>query len=894
MKLSTSFFAFLALCLFVPLLGFGQATGDYQTVATGINNWTDATKWARWNGVTWISNPPQGYPGQNSGTGKVSIISGKYLISDVIPEPIAELEITSTASNAALRFEDNNLTNSLKVSGNITIAANKLFGLFDDDDFLNSVHELYCGGDIINNGTLIFNTTTDVCTVTFNGSTNQTISGSGATTRFNLITINNTGSSGNNIVEVNSSNFSTATSFLTLTQGILKLSGSYSFSELFFPISTYTIPAGTGIWLNNPNVSVPPQNGAITLNGLIRITNGTYTIGNSANADLTYGDGAELIIEGGTLDIYGFFHGVTTTNNISFTMSGGVMTIGIKPASANNTYSVFDMRNTGSTFNMSGGSIVLENANNGASNAYGYRNASSTYSVTGGTLQFGNSATVGGQKDDFVIADGTVCPSIAIVDNGTSVPTLSLLTTTNVYGNITINNGTTFLGNGQSINLSGNSATNNGNWTNDGVFTPGTGSVIFNSTYGVQTVGGTASTNFYNAEINGDGISLAINTTIDNLLTLTSNHATLNNFDLTLANSTGLSGGSSSSYIKTNGTGRFNRTITGAATYFFPIGSTTAYHPGTVTWTGAPGVTQVSGYFNSSVLSNPSALYSNAYGGGESTLVDEFLDNGYWDFTATGTPNVFDLELVANAITNMGANDSFHSIFQNSTTGPTGWADAGTVHTISAFSSSSITLQSGSVSGFGIFGIGKSDEYILPIVLVVFDGQNIGNANVLNWTTATELNNDYFTIERSLDGKNYEVIGTVQGAGQSSTLLDYEYTDAQPFLGTNYYRLKQTDYNGDFDYSNVISIKVNSTFEMGYPYPNPVVNNVSMNVMSENSGITYLRIFDMTGREMYAEKIAVNAGIQTLAIDMTNFASGMYISEIEIDGVAYRNTILKQ
>ncbi|MBP7398806.1 MAG: T9SS type A sorting domain-containing protein, partial [Chitinophagales bacterium] len=76
--------------------------------------------------------------------------------------------------------------------------------------------------------------------------------------------------------------------------------------------------------------------------------------------------------------------------------------------------------------------------------------------------------------------------------------------------------------------------------------------------------------------------------------------------------------------------------------------------------------------------------------------------------------------------------------------------------------------------------------------------------------------------------------------------------------------------------------------------PNPVVNNVSMNILSANSGITYLRIFDMTGREMYAEKIAVNEGMQTFAIDMTNFASGMYISEIEIDGVSYRNTILKQ
>lgn len=888
MKISTAFFAFLVICLFVPLLGFGQAVGDYKTISTGTNSWTDVSKWARYNGSIWITAPAEGYPGQNTGTGKVSIVSGKFLISDAIPEPIAELEITSTAGNASLRFEDNNFTNSLMVNGNITIAAGKSFGLLDVD-LINSVHELYCGGDIINNGIINFSTATDVCTVIFNGSTNQTISGGGTTTSFNLITINNTGSSGNNIVEVNSSVFTTASSFLTLTQGILKLSGTYSFSKLFFPIATYTIPVGAGIWLNNSNVTVPSQNETITLNGLLRITNGTFNIGTTPNTDLIYGNGAELIMEGGALDIYGFFYEATSGANLFFNMSGGTMTLGKRPSSANATYSEFDMRNNGSSFIMSGGNIIIEHANNGGGNAY--RNAAGTFTITGGTIQFGSSLTYPGNKDDFTIEDGTVCPSIAIVDNATSVPTLSLNNPINVYGNITINAGTSLLGNNKSIFIYGNSS-NVGNWTNDGTFTPGSAGVIFGSLNGVQTISGTTSTTFYNAEINGSGISLASNTSIDNLLALTSNNATLNNFDLTLNNASGLIGGSSTSYIVTNGTGRFNRTIGGGSSYLFPIGGS-AYNPAILTWGGAPGATEISSNFNSTQLTNPSGLYSTIYGGVDPTLITTFLNNGYWDFTATGSPNAFDLTLVAEAVTNLGLNDSFHSIFQNTTTDPSGWADAGTSPIPTFISGTSIALQMSGVNSVGYFGIGRSDEYILPIVLVDFDGSNVGNANVLSWTTATELNNDYFTIERSLDGKNYEEIGTVNGAGQSSTLLDYEYTDAQPYLGTNYYRLKQTDYNGAFDYSNVISIKVNGNFEMGYPYPNPVVNNVSMNILSANSGITYLRIFDMTGREMYAEKIAVNEGMQTFAIDMTNFASGMYISEIEIDGISYRNTILK-
>ena len=94
MKLSTSFFAFLAICLFVPLLGFGQAVGDYQTAVGGAKNWSVATNWARWNGSTWITNPTEGYPGQGTGTGKVSILSGSVILDVAVPNPIGELDIT--------------------------------------------------------------------------------------------------------------------------------------------------------------------------------------------------------------------------------------------------------------------------------------------------------------------------------------------------------------------------------------------------------------------------------------------------------------------------------------------------------------------------------------------------------------------------------------------------------------------------------------------------------------------------------------------------------------------------------------------------------------------------------------------------------------------------------
>lgn len=98
---------------------------------------------------------------------------------------------------------------------------------------------------------------------------------------------------------------------------------------------------------------------------------------------------------------------------------------------------------------------------------------------------------------------------------------------------------------------------------------------------------------------------------------------------------------------------------------------------------------------------------------------------------------------------------------------------------------------------------------ILPIELYSFNGHNNENVNELYWVTETEINNDYFTVERSMDGINFVSVADVAGAGNSNSLLDYQLTDYNPYTGINYYRLKQTDFNGSFSYSDLIAIEVN-------------------------------------------------------------------------------------
>jgi hypothetical protein len=93
----------------------------------------------------------------------------------------------------------------------------------------------------------------------------------------------------------------------------------------------------------------------------------------------------------------------------------------------------------------------------------------------------------------------------------------------------------------------------------------------------------------------------------------------------------------------------------------------------------------------------------------------------------------------------------------------------------------------------------------LPIELVGFYVIQLDNKNIVTWTTFSEINNDFFTIERSVGGQYWDVIDFIEGAGTSSVIIDYRYYDYNPLNGVSYYRLKQTDYDGQYKYSDIVS-----------------------------------------------------------------------------------------
>jgi hypothetical protein len=169
----------------------------------------------------------------------------------------------------------------------------------------------------------------------------------------------------------------------------------------------------------------------------------------------------------------------------------------------------------------------------------------------------------------------------------------------------------------------------------------------------------------------------------------------------------------------------------------------------------------------------------------------------------------------------------------------------------------------------------------LPVTLTSFKGELIDGSNVkLDWVTESEINNDFFTIEKSKDAQKFEVIGVVDGNGNSNVVNNYDLIDENPYEGINYYRLMQTDFDGTTKYSEIISINVSDNFGDLIVYPNPVegIGYVSFN--SNVSGVTEIVIYDVAGRKVLVEQYDVEIGDNKLVLSTHDLKQGMYFLTI--------------
>jgi len=187
----------------------------------------------------------------------------------------------------------------------------------------------------------------------------------------------------------------------------------------------------------------------------------------------------------------------------------------------------------------------------------------------------------------------------------------------------------------------------------------------------------------------------------------------------------------------------------------------------------------------------------------------------------------------------------------------------------------------------GIDGLVVIGDGVLPVELASFASVVINNDVTLNWSTATETNNSGFDIERSSVNGQWSKVGNVTGNGTSTVSHSYSFSDRNLASGNYNYRLKQIDFNGNFEYfnlSNEVNVGIPSSFDLSQNYPNPFNPSTSINFDLPIDGKVSLKLYDMNGREVMTLLNEVrSAGYYSVNFNASNMSSGVYFYTLSAD-----------
>jgi len=167
----------------------------------------------------------------------------------------------------------------------------------------------------------------------------------------------------------------------------------------------------------------------------------------------------------------------------------------------------------------------------------------------------------------------------------------------------------------------------------------------------------------------------------------------------------------------------------------------------------------------------------------------------------------------------------------------------------------------------------------LAIELVRFVGECLGGKIEISWTTWTETNNDYFTVERSNNGVDFEVVDVVEGAGNSNQPINYTVIDDMPYGGTSYYRIKSTDYDNKDEYSEIIAVTCGNDgndFSFVNAYDIDLSELMVEFTAAENEDYTVV-LYDASGRIILDHNGTAYEGMNKVKLDVANLARGIYI-----------------
>lgn len=317
---------------------------------------------------------------------------------------------------------------------------------------------------------------------------------------------------------------------------------------------------------------------------------------------------------------------------------------------------------------------------------------------------------------------------------------------------------------------------------------------------------------------------------------------------------------------------------------------------------------------------NPSAAATAKINTSSSTVAGispSFMGTGYTTApTITITSATTGTGATGTAIINPNINDGITiSIGADGSNATTSLSGAGASGANGGVGGASIALPASGVSTIGLNGVapggGGSGAFTntttsvkggfgaggqvtityaapLPVKLTSFTASKQGAAVQLKWSTASEQNNRHFEIQRSTDGQSFATIGNKVGAGNSSSVLDYFFTDRSPSSGVNYYRLNQIDFDGKSTLSDPIAVSFGSGAVGVMAYPNPVVNQLNVSGLVAGDRI---KLLDLSGR-IIKEQAFSGSNSSVLNLDKIN--AGVYLLIVEnLGNITFKSKIVK-
>lgn len=370
-----------------------------------------------------------------------------------------------------------------------------------------------------------------------------------------------------------------------------------------------------------------------------------------------------------------------------------------------------------------------------------------------------------------------------------------------------------------------------------------------------QTIYGTYINSFYGLRLNNsNGFTLQSNTTISNRLDMVNGDINLSGYNLEIGTSTTNIG----EINWTSGTiiGPLKRwfttsTNTTQSSGIFPIGSNSINRNVIINYTQAP----TDGGYITVEYKNGVPIMVDNYSGlplwtPDGQLIQGYENDGYFeiipfDYNSSLNTKQYNLIIRGNTLTSVNDKTGIRLLKSPGPNHNT-WVSCGTHSSVNGSSNSDFTITSTNVVGFSWFNFGGGNGNPLPVELLYFEGIKYPLFNLLEWSTASEYNSNYFEIEESVDGDNWSNISTVNAAGNSTQEIKYSIIDYNVESVINYYKLKQFDYNGEYKIYGPILIDNTNSFKKIIKY----VNILGQDVNQYTKGMLFEIYEDGTSRKI--------------------------------------------